>query len=47
MFDAAGSEGALIVEGAAHADAHSAAPAEYERRVLGFLARHLDGVSPV
>lgn len=48
MFDAAGEPKELfIVQGAAHADAHSAAPEEYERRVLGFLARHLDGVAPV
>ena len=48
IFDAAGEpKELLIVEGAAHADAHGAAPEEYERRVLGFLARHLDGVSPV
>jgi fermentation-respiration switch protein FrsA (DUF1100 family) len=36
----------LVVEGAAHAEAHSAAPEIYERRVLDFLARHLDGVPP-
>ncbi len=48
MFDAAGEPKELfIVEGAAHADAHAAAPAAYEQRVLDFLARHLDGVPPV
>lgn len=48
MFDAAGEPKELfIVEGAAHADAHTAAPEAYERRVLDFLARHLDGVPPV
>jgi dipeptidyl aminopeptidase/acylaminoacyl peptidase len=48
MFDAAGEPKELyIVEGAAHADAHAAAPEAYERRVLDFLARHLDGVPPV
>lgn len=48
MFDAAGEPKELfIVEGAAHADAHTAAPEVYERRVLDFLARHLDGVAPV
>jgi len=34
----------LVVDGAAHAEAHSAAPEVYEQRVLEFLARHLDGV---
>lgn len=48
MFNAAGEPKELyIVEGAAHADAHAAAPEAYERRVLDFLARHLDGVPPV
>jgi fermentation-respiration switch protein FrsA (DUF1100 family) len=48
MFEAAGEPKELyIVEGAAHADAHAAAPEAYERRVLDFLARHLDGVPPV
>ncbi|MGZ8562574.1 MAG: alpha/beta hydrolase [Candidatus Limnocylindria bacterium] len=48
MFDAAGEPKELfIVEGAAHADAHDAAPEAYERRVLDFLARHLDVVPPV
>jgi len=48
MFDAAGEPKELfIVEGAAHADAHAAAPEAYEGRVLDFLARHLDGVPPV
>jgi uncharacterized protein len=48
MFDAAGEPKELfVVEGAAHADAHAAAPEAYERRVLDFLAKHLDGASPV
>lgn len=48
MFEAAGEPKELyVVEGAAHADAHAAAPEAYERRVLDFLARHLDGVPPV
>jgi len=37
----------LVVGGAGHAEAHAAAPELYERRVLDFLARHLDGVPPV
>lgn len=32
-----------VVEGAAHGEAHAVAGAEYERRVLAFLERHLDG----
>jgi alpha-beta hydrolase superfamily lysophospholipase len=32
-----------VVSAAGHADAHSLGGAEYERRVLDFLARHLDG----
>jgi len=48
MFAAAGEPKDLfIVDGAGHSDAHSAAPEAYERRVLDFLARHLDGVPPV
>ena len=48
MFDVAGEPKELfVVDGAAHADAHAAAPEAYERRVLEFLARHLDGPSPV
>jgi dipeptidyl aminopeptidase/acylaminoacyl peptidase len=48
IFDAAGEPKELfIVEGAGHSDAHAAAPEAYERRVLAFLARHLDGVAPV
>ncbi len=48
MFDAAGEPKELfVVEGAAHADAHAATPEAYERRVLDFLAKHLDGASPV
>jgi dipeptidyl aminopeptidase/acylaminoacyl peptidase len=48
MFRAAGEPKELfVVPGAAHADAHLANPEAYERRVLDFLARHLDGDSPV
>ena len=48
MFDAAGEPKELfVVEGAAHTDAHATSPEAYERRVLDFLARHLDGVPPV
>jgi dipeptidyl aminopeptidase/acylaminoacyl peptidase len=44
LFDAAHEPKELfVVEGAGHADAHSAGGAEYERRVLAFLERHLDG----
>jgi fermentation-respiration switch protein FrsA (DUF1100 family) len=32
-----------VVDGAAHVDLYAFAPAEYERRVGGFLARHLRG----
>jgi dipeptidyl aminopeptidase/acylaminoacyl peptidase len=37
----------LVVDGAAHSEAHAVAGQDYERRVLGFLGRHLDGVAPV
>jgi uncharacterized protein len=48
MFHAAGEPKELfVVPGAAHAEAHLAAPQAYERRVLDFLARHLDGEPPV
>jgi dipeptidyl aminopeptidase/acylaminoacyl peptidase len=48
MFRAAGEPKELfVVEGAAHSEAHSSAPEAYERRVLEFLARHLDGEAPV
>ena len=48
LYQAAGEpKELLVVEGAAHAEAHAAAPELYERRVLDFLARHLDGVPPV
>lgn len=48
MFRAAGEPKELfVVEGAAHSEAHSSAPEAYERRVLEFLARHLDGDAPV
>jgi uncharacterized protein len=44
LFDAAHEPKELyIVEGAAHGYAHEVAGAEYERRVLAFLERHLDG----
>ena len=44
MFRAAGEPKELfVVPGAAHAEAHLTAPEAYERRVLDFLARHLDG----
>ncbi|MEX0626499.1 MAG: alpha/beta fold hydrolase [Chloroflexota bacterium] len=48
MFRAAGEPKELfVVPGAAHSEAHSTAPEAYERRVLDFLARHLDGEAPV
>ncbi|MDP9468475.1 MAG: alpha/beta fold hydrolase [Chloroflexota bacterium] len=48
MFEAAGEPKELLwVEGAGHSEAHAAAPEVYERRVLDFLARYLDGVPPV
>jgi dipeptidyl aminopeptidase/acylaminoacyl peptidase len=48
MFRAAGQPKELfVVPGAAHAEAHLVAPEAYERRVLDFLARHLDGEPPV
>jgi dipeptidyl aminopeptidase/acylaminoacyl peptidase len=48
MFAAAGEPKELfVVDGAAHGEAHFTAPEAYERRVLDFLARHLDGASPV
>jgi dipeptidyl aminopeptidase/acylaminoacyl peptidase len=48
MFRAAGEPKELfVVPGAAHAEAHLTAPEAYERRVLDFLARHLDGVPTV
>jgi alpha-beta hydrolase superfamily lysophospholipase len=44
LYEAAGEPKELyVVEGAGHPDAHSLGGAEYERRVLDFLARHLDG----
>ncbi len=36
-----------VVDGAEHAGAHAVGGAEYERRVLDFLNRYLDGVAPV
>lgn len=48
MFRVAGEPKELfVVPGAAHGEAHATAPEAYERRVLDFLARHLDGVPPV
>lgn len=48
MFRAAGQPKELfVVPGAAHAEAHLTAPEAYERRVLDFLARHLDGDATV
>ena len=48
MFRAAGEPKELfVVPGAAHAEAHLTAPEAYERRVLDFLAGHLDGEAPV
>jgi uncharacterized protein len=35
-----------VVEGAGHAEAHTLGGAQYERRVLDFLGRHLDGAAP-
>jgi uncharacterized protein len=47
LYEAAGDPKELyVVEGAGHPDAHALGGAEYERRVLDFLARHLDGVEP-
>jgi uncharacterized protein len=37
----------MVVEGAAHSDAHALGGTAYERRVLSFFERHLDGVAPV
>jgi alpha-beta hydrolase superfamily lysophospholipase len=36
----------MVVDGAAHSDAHAVEPMEYERRVLAFLGRYLDGGAP-
>jgi pimeloyl-ACP methyl ester carboxylesterase len=47
LYEKAGDPKELfVVPGAAHSDAHAVAGAEYERRVLTFLARHLDGEIP-
>lgn len=44
LFERAGQPKELfVVPDAAHSEARMVAGAEYERRVLGFLARHLDG----
>ncbi|MGH2456736.1 MAG: alpha/beta hydrolase, partial [Candidatus Limnocylindria bacterium] len=44
MYDAAGEPKELmVVNGAAHSEAHTVAGPEYERRVLAFLERYLDG----
>ena len=37
----------MVIDGAAHSDAHAVGGQAYERRVLEFLGRHLDGVAPV
>jgi fermentation-respiration switch protein FrsA (DUF1100 family) len=37
----------LVVDGATHSAAHAVGGRGYERRVLAFLGRHLDGVAPV
>jgi fermentation-respiration switch protein FrsA (DUF1100 family) len=48
LYAAAGEPKELYtVQGAGHADAHAVGGEEYERRVLTFLTRHLDGVAPV
>lgn len=48
LYAAAGEPKELYtVHGAGHADAHAVGGEEYERRVLTFLTRHLDGVAPV
>jgi fermentation-respiration switch protein FrsA (DUF1100 family) len=48
MFGAAGEPKELfVVPGAAHGEAHATDPIAYERRVLDFLARHLDGEATV
>jgi fermentation-respiration switch protein FrsA (DUF1100 family) len=48
MFEVAGEPKELfVVPGAAHAEAHLTDPDAYERRVLEFLAVHLDGEPPV
>lgn len=46
MYEAAGDPKELyVVDGCGHSEAHVTGGAEYERRVLAFLARHLDGAS--
>jgi dipeptidyl aminopeptidase/acylaminoacyl peptidase len=48
LYEAAGEPKELmVVDGAAHSDAHAVAGSAYEQRVLAFLARHLDGEPPV
>ena len=48
LYDAAHEPKELfVVDGAGHSEAHAVAGEDYERRVLGFLERHLDGVAPV
>jgi fermentation-respiration switch protein FrsA (DUF1100 family) len=37
----------LVIDGATHSAAHAVSGQDYERRVLAFLGRHLDGVAPV
>ena len=47
LYERAGEPKELyVVEGAGHPEAHAVGGAHYERRVLDFLARHLDGAAP-
>lgn len=46
LYDAAGEPKELVVvDGAGHAEAHAVEPQTYQRRVLEFLGRHLDGTA--
>ena len=46
LYEAAGDPKELyVVDGCGHSEAHVTGGAEYERRVLAFLARHLEGAS--
>jgi alpha-beta hydrolase superfamily lysophospholipase len=48
LFAGAGEPKELyVVDGAGHADAHTLGGRAYERRVLEFLGRHLDGKAPI
>ncbi|HEX2141739.1 MAG TPA: alpha/beta hydrolase, partial [Candidatus Limnocylindria bacterium] len=48
MYDAAQEPKELfVVDGCGHSEAHAVAGPEYERRVLAFLGRYLDGGTPV